>query len=463
MSRKPVDQQQPSECRQAVWDEIRGRGESALFTMGEIAKCVRLDPSSVREYMTGLLNAGYLGTHTIRRALDAGNILFLERDTGHEAPRVRKDGTPVTQGQGQQHMWNAMRILKTFSAADLAFNSTTDDITVSTSTAASYCKALSKAGYRDGASAASTTVGKRIDTFMLSAKSATAKAYVGNDGDAAESNGNIYMAGPVYPAFGGISLGTAKADSVVGSSIQLDYVAVLKGTANDPTHGVWAAEEAAPTATTYTEVIETLITAGISASDTAQLVEALTSAAQSDTSVSDTINTPGIISETLISAATGSTSVTDLQQLVDHLTVMAQTGASISEIAAYLDQLTAAASGSATVSDAVAATVDTSAVSRVYLKTTPDQLFTIAKQPSERKIGIGIDFRRYLASGETINSGAITSNIAGVAELLRVSGSVVYALLQGGADGQTARVTFTGIGSKGSVVEGDLNVIINEV
>lgn len=216
-------------------------------------------------------------------------------------------------------------------------------------------------------------------------------------------------------------------------------------------------------ATAYTETLETLITAGISAADAAQLVEALTSAAQSDTSVSDSVTTAGILSEELISAATSVTSVTDLQQLVDHVIALAQTGASIAEIAAYLEQLTASATGSATVSDAVAATVDATAVSRVYLKTTPDQLFTIAKQPSERKIGIGIDFRRYLASGETIRSGSIISSISGVAELLRVSGTVVYALLQGGADGQTARVTFTGIGSKGSVVEGDLNVIINEV
>lgn len=147
MSRKPIDQQQPSECRQAVWDEIRGRAESSLFTIGEIAKCVRLEQSSVRDYMIGLVNAGYLGTHTVRKATNGGNILFLENDIGNDAPRVRKDGTPVTQGQGRQQMWNAMRILKIFRPSDLAFNASTDNHRVAESESVSYCSALCKAGY----------------------------------------------------------------------------------------------------------------------------------------------------------------------------------------------------------------------------------------------------------------------------------------------------------------------------
>lgn len=146
MSRKPIDQQQPSECRQAVWEWIRAWHGS--FTTNDILMTVRLDASTVADYLTGLVNAPeqYL---TARKSPSRGVLTqyVLNNDTGHEAPRVRKDGTPVTQGQGQQHMWNAMRILKTFTAADLAFNSTTDDVTVSPSTAASYCKALSKAGY----------------------------------------------------------------------------------------------------------------------------------------------------------------------------------------------------------------------------------------------------------------------------------------------------------------------------
>lgn len=147
MSRKPIDQQQPSECRQAVWDEIKNRGDDALFSIVEIAKCVRLEKSSVRDYMTGLINAGYLGTHTARSATKGGNILYMQNDCGNDAPRVRKDGTAVTQGRGRQQMWNAMRILKVFRPSDLAFNASTSDHQVAESEAVTYCAALCKAGY----------------------------------------------------------------------------------------------------------------------------------------------------------------------------------------------------------------------------------------------------------------------------------------------------------------------------
>lgn len=138
--RKPVDQQQPSECRQAIWDEIRSNPE-APFTITEMSKMMKLETSSVREYIIGLFNAGYLGINSVRKEY------FIIKDTGHEAPRVRKDGTPVTQGHGRQYMWNAMRILKQFRAIDLAFNSSTDTLKIAESEAKSYCAALCKAGY----------------------------------------------------------------------------------------------------------------------------------------------------------------------------------------------------------------------------------------------------------------------------------------------------------------------------
>jgi hypothetical protein len=144
VSRKPIDQQQPSECRQAIWDWIKQH--PTKFQIGDIMYDIRLTGSSVKEYLTGLVKAGYLAV--IKNPLPGVSAMYdLINDTGNDAPRVRKDGTPVTQGQGQQYMWNAMRILKTFSAYDLAFNASTDDLTVSGQTALTYCRALCKAGY----------------------------------------------------------------------------------------------------------------------------------------------------------------------------------------------------------------------------------------------------------------------------------------------------------------------------
>lgn len=148
MSRKPIDKQQPHECRQAIWAWIREFSESndnqLPFTARDID--VKLQASTIRDYLNGLEKAGYLSVVRTGKHLDPARYTLI-KDTGHEAPRVRKDGTPVTQGIGRQQMWNAMRVLKTFRPIDLAFNSSTDDHRVAENEATTYCSILCKAGY----------------------------------------------------------------------------------------------------------------------------------------------------------------------------------------------------------------------------------------------------------------------------------------------------------------------------
>lgn len=143
MSRKPIDKQQPSQCRQAIWEEIRKKGDW-LFSGKELD--VALDASTIRDYLSALCKAGYLEAVSTGKRGEA-NQYRLINDTGVEAPRVRKDGTPVTQGQGRLQMWNAMRIIKQFAATDLAFNASTDTHKVAENEARDYCKMLCHAGY----------------------------------------------------------------------------------------------------------------------------------------------------------------------------------------------------------------------------------------------------------------------------------------------------------------------------
>ena len=155
MSRKPIDKQQPSECRQAVWQWIRVN--DGAFTICDLQRDISLDASSIKDYLTGLTNAGYLvATKGPRRMI--ATLYTLVNDIGNDAPRVRKDGTPVTQGQGRQQLWNAIRILKNFSVTDLTFNASTDDHRILESEARIYCVALCKAGY---------LVGRANQTYML--------------------------------------------------------------------------------------------------------------------------------------------------------------------------------------------------------------------------------------------------------------------------------------------------------
>jgi len=148
VSRKPIDQQQPSECRQAVWDEIRRQAEHGPFSCREVADCTRLHLDSVRTYMTGLCNAGLLAR--VSRPLPESHktqYYCLNAKAGHLAPRVRRDGTPVTQGMSRQYMWNVIPILKNFTSRDLAYNASTPAHTVAESDAVDYITHLAKAGY----------------------------------------------------------------------------------------------------------------------------------------------------------------------------------------------------------------------------------------------------------------------------------------------------------------------------
>ena len=145
MSCKPMNKRNGLDTRQAVWAAIlRLR---TYFTARQIREETLLSMDSVREYVSGLEAAGYIARDEQDEDKPGPVVWYLVKDIGVEAPRVRKDGTPVTQGQGRENMWNAMRIMRTFTAFELAVASRTQDCFVEESTAADYAKHLCKAGY----------------------------------------------------------------------------------------------------------------------------------------------------------------------------------------------------------------------------------------------------------------------------------------------------------------------------
>lgn len=150
MARKPVNQTRPLETRQAVWNAIRRFAEEGrpFFTVPELAAETLLGRETVRDYARGLLAAGYLAPSEDQCAVTPASMrLVLARDVGAEAPRVRKDGTPVTQGRGRENMWAAMRILQAFTARELSVAATMPDCLVKESSALDYIKHLTRAGY----------------------------------------------------------------------------------------------------------------------------------------------------------------------------------------------------------------------------------------------------------------------------------------------------------------------------
>jgi hypothetical protein len=155
MPLKPIHQRNADENREAIWQAIRttkgSEGEpNATFTSLSIWNSTGASRSSIQEYLTGLHRAGYI-TSVGQAKSTIGNrqytIYQLVRDNGIEAPRVRRDGSAVTMGQGRENMWRTMRIMGEFTARELAISASTDDTAVSEEDAKNYCTHLQRAGY----------------------------------------------------------------------------------------------------------------------------------------------------------------------------------------------------------------------------------------------------------------------------------------------------------------------------
>jgi len=133
--------------RQRVWERIRAmRGaDFALLDVTYGGECA----ATVRDYILGLERAGYLvlvspGDHR------APKRWRLVRDAGAEAPRVRRDGTPVTMGLAQEQMWRTLRMLRgDINARELAAHAGTPEIPVRETAAADYLNNLHHAGYME--------------------------------------------------------------------------------------------------------------------------------------------------------------------------------------------------------------------------------------------------------------------------------------------------------------------------
>ncbi len=143
--RKPMDRLNGYDSREAMWAVIR---VLRRFTVRELYGETTLDISTVRDYVVGLERSGILapldGTPL---AEDGATRYQLVKDVGVDAPRVRRDGTTVTQGQGRINLWRTMRIIKEFNARVLADAASTEDCVISVATAEDYIRHLHRAGY----------------------------------------------------------------------------------------------------------------------------------------------------------------------------------------------------------------------------------------------------------------------------------------------------------------------------
>ncbi|WP_164738150.1 MarR family transcriptional regulator [Frigidibacter oleivorans] len=138
MGRRPADQN--GDGRQAMWLALKKVPDR--ITVAELVQRTKLNRSTVTRYLKALTEAGHL-EFTEPPVGHAGTWKLI-RDVGHHAPRVRADGSRVSQGEVTAQLWLAMCGLRDFDYRDLMQNASID---IPEATAKDYCKRLLAAGY----------------------------------------------------------------------------------------------------------------------------------------------------------------------------------------------------------------------------------------------------------------------------------------------------------------------------
>lgn len=156
MSRKPATEYVGGKGpRQHIWEAIRSlAGSTAAFSEDDIHRAMprearmTIEMPTVRDYRHCLVAAGILDIVTPSQQRRIPATYRLVRDEGLDAPRVRRDGTRVTQGLAQEQMWRTLRILTgDTNGRELAAHASTTLIPVAEVAARDYLLVLNQAGY----------------------------------------------------------------------------------------------------------------------------------------------------------------------------------------------------------------------------------------------------------------------------------------------------------------------------
>jgi transposase len=132
--------------RQRAWEAIRKH--AGAFTCCQIARKAKVEDDTLYTYLVSLERGGYLSCEKGQGVtIQTSSKWILIRDNGIEAPRVTRDGKPVTQGLGTEAMWRSMRIVGEFNTTELVAHAWASRVNVSEQTAKTYIGALKGAGY----------------------------------------------------------------------------------------------------------------------------------------------------------------------------------------------------------------------------------------------------------------------------------------------------------------------------
>lgn len=152
--RKPIEMEVKGlqTPRERIWRVLMDC-KQPTFTVDDIHGDVRptVKRGAAVDYFKALEAGGWIertgeGGEVVQGCARAA-IVFKLLKRAHEAPRLSRDGSPVTQGVATLAMWRCMRVLQAFNTAELARAATVGECQVSPHTAKAYIKHLGAAGY----------------------------------------------------------------------------------------------------------------------------------------------------------------------------------------------------------------------------------------------------------------------------------------------------------------------------
>lgn len=145
MAQKPVDKRSRLNTREYLWEVML---KLKTFTARDLAKETTYHASSISDYLTGLVAAGIIEKKVEpMRGITIARYTIDPETAPAEPPRVRPDGSVVTQGMGRHNMWRTMKMLKEFTAAQLVAFASTETAAVAPAEGEYYIDYLCKAGY----------------------------------------------------------------------------------------------------------------------------------------------------------------------------------------------------------------------------------------------------------------------------------------------------------------------------
>jgi len=152
--------------REKMWAAMR---QEKRFTQSRIAHLAGCDKGKVQDYLRGLCQAGFVRNMGEDCRLFTVSEYELQKDVGVDAPRVRKDGA-VLPASGRSRMWNAMRILRVFTVAELVSAAGLPEAPIAVKEAVYYCCWLAQGGYLAGDGAGNGAVWRFVPAKFTGAK-----------------------------------------------------------------------------------------------------------------------------------------------------------------------------------------------------------------------------------------------------------------------------------------------------